>query len=253
MSSGAIIATLLEKAAVDNGFDRELPRDGLWLAFGSARTPLRVWVRSEGEIGAMLAVSQHDVARELEAHTNLLGVVHPTGAVAARFASDYLTLHRLLRRAFQLTQTLPHAPLRVFEQKTASLPKTTEAERLVVQRVGQEIFRDALLAYWEERCAVTGFAVRELLRASHIKPWADCDSDADRLDVFNGLLLAPHLDAAFDRGFVTVEDDGRLIVSASLPPNERPTLLLDRQWKVTRITDGHRRYLRWHRDRIFRR
>lgn len=252
MSSLAIIATLLEKAAVDNGFDREMPPDGLWLAFGSARTPLRVWVRPEGELGAVLAVSKHDVAHELEAHASLLGVVLPAGAIAARFAPDYLTLHRLLRRAFQLTQTLPHAPLRAFEQKTANLPKATEAERLVVQRVGQEIFRGALLAYWEGRCAVTGLGVRELLRASHVKPWADCDSDAERLDVFNGLLLAPHFDAVFDGGFVTVDDDGTVVVSATLPVGERARVMLDRDWKVTKLTDAHRRYLRWHRERVFR-
>ncbi len=200
----------------------------------------------------MLAVSQHDVAHELEAHANVLGVVLPAGAVAARFAQDYLTLHRLLRRAFQLTQTLPHAPLRAFEQKTANLPKATEAERWVVQRVGQEVFRDALLAHWEGRCAVTGLAVRELLRASHIKPWADCESDAERLDVFNGLLLAPHLDAAFDKGFVTVDDDGGVVVSGALPGGERAGLMLDRAWSVARVTDAHRRYLRWHRERVFR-
>ncbi|MDC0682621.1 HNH endonuclease signature motif containing protein [Sorangium atrum] len=50
---------------------------------------------------------------------------------------------------------------------------------------------------------MTGLAVPALLRASHIKPWADCETDAERLDVYNGILLAPHLDAAFDRGFIT--------------------------------------------------
>lgn len=252
MSSVAIIETLLEKAAFDNGFDRALPEDGPWLAFGSARTPLRLWVRPEGEAGALLALSQHDVAHELGAHADLLGVVLPRGAVAARFAADALTLHRLLRRAFQLTQTLPHAPLREFEQRTASLPKTTEAERWEVQRVGQGIFRDALLAYWEGRCAVTGLAVPELLRASHIKPWKSCQSDAERLDVFNGLLLAPHFDVAFDQGFITVEDDGGVTLSTTLPIEERAHVMLDRAWRVPRLTDGHRRYLRWHRERVFR-
>jgi hypothetical protein len=50
---------------------------------------------------------------------------------------------------------------------------------------------------------VTGLAITELLRASHIKPWAARDTDAERLDVFNGLLLAPHCDALFARGFIT--------------------------------------------------
>src|SRR5205823_14686352 len=105
---------------------------------------------------------------------------------------------RMVRRAFQLSRSLPDELLHVFEAKTAVLPRATEAERLVVQRVGQDIFRAGLLDYWQGRCAITGLAVTELLRASHMKPWAKCTTDAERLDVFNGFLLAPNLDAAFD-------------------------------------------------------
>jgi len=50
---------------------------------------------------------------------------------------------------------------------------------------------------------VTGLAMSKLLRASHIKPWAACAADAERLDVYNGLLLAPHLDALFDAGLIS--------------------------------------------------
>ena len=57
------------------------------------------------------------------------------------------------------------------------------------------------MEYWDSKCAVTGLAIPELLKASHIKPWKD-STDEERLDIFNGLLLAPHLDAAFDRGFI---------------------------------------------------
>lgn len=67
---------------------------------------------------------------------------------------------------------------------------------MVVQRAGQDLFRQGLLDFWEGRCAVTGLAVPELLQSSHIKPWADCDTDSERLDIWNGFLLAPHLDAA---------------------------------------------------------
>ena len=61
---------------------------------------------------------------------------------------------------------------------------------------------------WEGRCSLSGIADRALLRASHIVPWADCDSDAVRLDVHNGLLLSALWDAAFDRGLVTFDDEG---------------------------------------------
>src|SRR5271166_7137930 len=70
--------------------------------------------------------------------------------------SDTAPLHHLVREIWRLARALPIEPLRVFEAQTRNLPRTTEAERLVIQRVGQNVFRDALLSYWEGRCAVTG-------------------------------------------------------------------------------------------------
>lgn len=122
----------------------------------------------------------------------------------------------------------------------------------MVQRVGQDLFRQGLLDLWEGRCAVTGLAVPELLRASHIKPWVDCESDAERLDVYNGILLAPHLDAAFDRGFITVADDGAIVVSDGLDFDARSILTLDQSLRVSGLMEGHRAYLPWHRDRVFK-
>jgi predicted restriction endonuclease len=163
------------------------------------------------------------------------------------------SLHRLLKRAFQLSRSLPDELLRTFEGRTATLPRATEAERLVVQRVGQDLFRQGLLDYWQGRCPLSGLAVPELLRASHIKPWADCATDAERLDIFNGLLLAPHLDAVFDRGLLSFADDGPLLVSPRLPPAARAILGLDRPLRLAALAPGHRRYLPWHRDKVFQR
>ena len=158
----------------------------------------------------------------------------------------------VLRRAFQLSRTLPEALLHDFHSETADLPRATEAERREVRRIGQDVFRRGLFEYWDGRCAITGLDVPELLRASHIKPWADCGTDAERLDVFNGLLLAPHLDAAFDAGFITVAEDGTVIVSDALPSGARSALGLDRPLKVRGLHPAHQRYVPWHRTRIFR-
>jgi predicted restriction endonuclease len=92
----------------------------------------------------------------------------------------------------------------------------------------------------------------ELLRASHIKPWADCDTNAERLDVYNGILLAPHLDAAFDNGLVTFDDNGVLVVSDVLDSEARTALGLDTPLRMKQIAKGHRLYLHWHRERVFR-
>lgn len=252
MTPSPLIRTRLEKAATDNGFDQALEPDGEWLVFASTRCPLRVWVCVSGASEVLAAFSRHNVAHAVGEYGVPMAARLPEGAAGGRAVPDVPTLHRLLRRAFQLSRALPNELLRAFEGRVSKLPRTTEAERLVVQRVGQGMFRDALLEVWEGRCAVTGLAVAALLRASHIKPWAECETDAERLDAYNGLLLAPHLDAAFDLGFITVQDDGAVILSAALDEGARAVLGLDRPLWVRRLTDGHRGYLSWHRQLRFR-
>ena len=100
----------------------------------------------------------------------------PAGAVAALSATDLMGLHRLVRRALPLSRRLPDAALLAFERDIAGLPDSTEIERLVILRKGLARFREGLLDYRQGRCCVTELAVPELLRASHIKPWAVCTS-----------------------------------------------------------------------------
>jgi putative restriction endonuclease len=69
----------------------------------------------------------------------------------------------------------------------------------------------ALSSTGEGRCAITGLAVPEILRASHIKPWADCEID-------------PHLDVAFDRGLITITNDAVVLVSSALGIRDRQIL-----------------------------
>lgn len=245
-----VVASRLEKSALDNGFDRELPRLDDWLVFASTQCPLQVWLGSDdGRVHA--AFSRQNVVDALGDHGEPITATLPQGSCGGRTAGDIPTLHHLLRRAFQLSRSLPNELLHTFEMATATLPRSTEVERTTIQRVGQDIFRSGLLDYWEGRCAISGLAIPELLRASHVKPWAGCDSDAERLDIFNGLLLAVHFDAAFDKGFFTFADDGTAIVSDDLPLEARRTLGLDRSLAVA-LAHEHARYLVWHREHVFR-
>jgi hypothetical protein len=151
---------------------------------------------------------------------------------------------------WRLARALPLAPLREFEKRTGGLPRTTEAERLVVQRVGQDVFRAALLDYWGGRCAITGCAEPLLLRASHIKPWAQCETDAERLDVYNGLLLAAHLDAAFDAGLIIFDDAGQIRFAERFSPADRLAAGLDDTMALAKLTPEHRTFLAWRRAHL---
>lgn len=248
-----ILVSRLEKAATDNGFDQVLEPEGDWLVVASTQCPLRVWLGAFGDAVFLAAFSQKNVTRALGDYGTPMAAPMPKSAAGGRTVPDVPALHRLLRRAFQLSKALPNELLHTFEKKIAGLPKTTEAERLVVQRVGQNLFRDGLLDLWEGRCAATGLAVPALLRASHIKPWADCETDAERLDVYNGLLLAPQLDAVFDRGFITVQDDGEVVVADGIAADARRILGLDQPMRIRGLANGHRAYLPWHRERVFQR
>jgi predicted restriction endonuclease len=157
-------------------------------------------------------------------------------------------LHAVLDRVYKLAVCLPEAPLLRFRAATASLPRTTEAERLVIQRIGQDVFRDALMDYWGGRCPLTGITEPALLRASHIVPWSDC-SDEQRLDVHNGLLLSALWDAAFDKGLVSFNDDGMARVSSSLSEAAGDALGVAGVPPLPGLRDAHRANLAAHRAR----
>lgn len=167
-------------------------------------------------------------------------------------SATYGGLYKLLGRVTELAKTTPDKLVEEFIAATQSMSVSTEVERMVKQRVGQDIFRNALIAFWQGRCAVTSLAVLPLLRASHIKPWADCESNQERLDVFNGLLLAPHLDALFDGGWITFDDEGKLVKSPLLDVTALQLLGVISEMKLTHLTADHRPYLEYHRQHVFK-
>jgi hypothetical protein len=124
-------------------------------------------------------VDDAEVMNELKSHAALNSASFQIGDDAIE-TSGMFALHNLAERAFQLARSMPSRPLDEYRAKIAKLPSTTEVERSVKQRVGQDVFRSALDDYWQGKCAATGISDRALLRASHIVPWAECASDEER-------------------------------------------------------------------------
>ena len=100
---------------------------------------------------------------------------------------------------------------------------------------------------------MTGLDEPRLLRASHIKRWAKCESDTERLDVFNGLLLAPHLDALFDAGWITFDEQGGICVSKALKAEHAVILGVSGKERLWTCNQKHQVYLEWHRKNWFMR
>jgi predicted restriction endonuclease len=119
---------------------------------------------------------------------------------------------------------------------------------MVRQRVGQDRYRQAMLTYWGGACAVTGLSLQPVLRASHAKPWADCTTDAERLDVFNGFLLSANLDALFDKFLISFADDGLLLMSEKINPEDREFLKLNEDNRLRWVSSAHLPYIRYHRQ-----
>jgi putative restriction endonuclease len=127
----------------------------------------------------------------------------------------------------------------------------TEKSALILARRGQGLFKQRVRLV-ERHCRITGVDRIEHLRASHCKPWRDSD-DAERLDGENGLLLTPTVDHLFDRGFISFEGDGRLLVSpvAHRPSLERMGVRVGERVNVGGFSEGQRQYLEFHRERVF--
>ena len=271
-ASGRELGPLWRKASVDAGFDLEPERDGEWWHLRSSGGWGSAWVRlpPQSGVGALLAVSLKEQLNAIAAaactpvpDTSPLSL--PQGAAGALSCSGPEALHaalgrlrahrasysaRLIERWEADIRSLLTPASADAAAPTSSIP--TEVLAHIRRRVGQDLYRTALLDFWDGRCAVTGVAVPELLRASHAKPWAVA-TDAERLDVYNGLLLVAHFDALFDRGYLTFDDAGVGRLSPTLPQDAREGLGLANQIiQLRRVHARHLPYLAFHRANVFR-
>ncbi|WP_411361036.1 HNH endonuclease [Pseudidiomarina sp. YC-516-91] len=123
-----------------------------------------------------------------------------------------------------------------------TIPETSKPT-LIHARRGQGKFRERLIKQWNG-CAVTGYGNISMLMASHIKPWATCDN-SERLDPYNGLLLSPNLDKAFDLHFISFTDKGRILISEQLGDFKKLGIHTDMEVKLSK---QHQKFMDEHRD-----
>lgn len=239
----------LRDAANGQGYRIDLGQAAGWLFFSSASAPgeIAVAATDAGMDGPFfLSVGHPGAARELTGE--------PAGPCAKGHAAAFAfpdrdSLFAAVSAVYRLSMSLPTLPYEDFVKDTAHLGDT-EAERTQKVRIGQDRFRAALMDYWNGTCPLTGVTEPELLRASHIIPWASCDSDEERLNVHNGLLLSALWDAAFDAGLISFDDLGRPIPSPKLSDDARAAMAIDAAAPLP-LSDQHRERLKWHRAHIW--
>ena len=129
--------------------------------------------------------------------------------------------------------------------------KKTEKEALVTARIGQGVFKEKVWAV-EHQCRVTGVINPNHLIGSHIKPWRHSDNK-ERLDGENGLLLTPSIDHLFDKGHISFQDSGLLLISPRADRDSLARMGVKSEDSVIQkpFTNLQRRYLDFHRDSIY--
>lgn len=128
---------------------------------------------------------------------------------------------------------------------------STERAAILLARRGQGLFKSRVMKL-ERACRVTGVREIEHLRASHCLPWRNA-TNAQRLDGENGLLLTPTIDHLFDRGFITFENNGDLLVAPVATRDSMTKMGIDPavRMNVGGFSEGQRSYLDFHRSSVF--
>jgi hypothetical protein len=127
-------------------------------------------------------------------------------------------------------------------------PNETERKGLVTSRVGQGYYRQKIIERWEGKCPVSGMSIIPILIASHIVPWSQ-SNDEEKLDVNNGILLSPNVDALFDKCLISFKNDGSILISGKISIEDRVALGLNDTIEIP-VSERMKPYLERHRKKF---
>ena len=162
----------------------------------------------------------------------------------------------LFFEAQQIKANLLHSSIEniVGITKTDLIGKDRQA--FVKQRVNQDAFRSMILNLYEKRCAITGINIPSLLVASHIIPWAE--NKKERLNPENGLCLSALYDKAFDKGFISFDNQYHVLLADKLQSfcqesyfEKHFASIKGTAIDLPEYHKPNKLFLEWHRDCIF--
>lgn len=134
------------------------------------------------------------------------------------------------------------------------IDEITERIQVILARVGHGKYRDKMFSYWNGQCAVTNCTIKDLLRASHAKPWVDCDGAKEKLNPYNGFLLCANLDALFDRGLITFDRDGKIKISKFITKEQQESIGIHPEMRIREglFSEKHIEFLEWHWKKVWK-
>nr|AIE98663.1 putative restriction endonuclease [uncultured marine thaumarchaeote KM3_06_C02] len=128
-------------------------------------------------------------------------------------------------------------------------PDNTERKGLVTSRIGQGYYRELILRRWGRQCSVSHCSIDNVLIASHIVPWIESNKD-EKLNVGNGILLSPNLDALFDKHLISFNEKGNILISKKLDKDNLEKLGVTKDMCLQRVFDDMIPFLLRHKSKF---
>lgn len=192
-------------------------------------------LRAQGIVGLSNGAKMEDVVWN-EFHNNWSDLAYESERLIAEFQNkNFFTLDK---------------------EQSLQNPTETEKERLVKTRVSQSFFRSTILSSYNTSCCITGISIPDLLIASHIIPWSV--NRTERLNPRNGLCLNSLHDKAYDKGYITIDENYKIRLSKKIEEFERietiERMFFDYEGKEIKLPDKflpNKEFLTFHRSTIF--
>ena len=238
--------TILEKAAVDNGFSLSEGTVGGWLIWKAHAAPARLCL-TVTESGYGVGSDHFGAMRDLDTQSATLSAA-PPGFRAVQVANSGM-LSAAASVVWRLARSLPDEPLRRYRKRLCEPPSATEVERAPqgthrpgrVPRGTDAVLGWSLRGHWRPPPPAPA-------RQPH-RPLGGLRNDAERLNVHNGLLLAAHLDAAFDAHLISFDPEGQIHFGPKLSREDIAALGLTPEMRLRRTDPETEHRLALHRNK----
>ena len=183
---------------------------------------------------------------------HLLPVTNRTYCIKQRFHHIWYDKNEVIKKEVEeYINNYKYKEVSEIENLDTDNISCTEKEAIVKARIGQSKFRDRLIEKYESKCCLCGIKNKELLIASHLKPWSKSNDSKEKIDINNGLLLCPTHDKLIDKGLITFSENGEIMISELLTNDDRKLVNVNEKM-IIQVNDENRSYIKYHREKIFR-